>query len=137
MLERAKIISGSELTLYVLRSNGRCDAEEEVLSLAQERDKAQELLELFKYIAANSFRTPSSWFKKLKGWDDIWEIRKFGRFRIYCFMVSGAELYLCACEYKKGMQPNKSILQRVARLRDEWLDVCNDACRSSDSSEKT
>ena len=33
MLERAKIISGSELTLYVLRSNGRCDAEDEVLRI--------------------------------------------------------------------------------------------------------
>jgi len=132
MLERAKIMSGSELTLYVLRSNGRCDAEDEVLRIAQDPDKAQELVELLKYIADNSFRTPSSWLKKLKGWDDLWEIRKFGRFRVYCFMVSGVELYLCAYEYKKGRQPNREVLRRVARLRDEWLTGCGAGYRSRD-----
>ncbi len=132
MLEREKILLGSELSLYFLRSKGRCDAEDEVVSIAQDADKMQEFLELFKYIADHSFRTPSSYFKKLKGWEDVWEIRKFGRFRIYCFMVCGTELYLCAHEYKKGMKPDNDILRRVTRLRAEWLDVCDHVCCSTE-----
>jgi len=120
-LQRVTIAEGTQLTLYFLRWNGVCPAEEETDRVAADPARAAEVIALFVHIANNGFRTPSKWFRKLHEREDIWEIRKWGRFRVYGFMVNDREFYLCEWERKRGSDPNRRLLDRVARLRDAWL----------------
>jgi len=121
-LQRIMIVNSTQLTLYFLRWNGRCAAEEEVNNIVEaDPDQARDLIGVLAYIAEHGFRTPDIWFRKLHELEDGWEIRKWGRFRIYGFVVADSELYLCECENKRGRNPDGRLLKRVARLRDAWL----------------
>ena len=67
---------------------------------------------------------PSSYFKKLKGTDEIWECRiQFGSnfYRILCFFVNGALLVLTHGFSKKSRKTPRGEIEKAEIYRKDYL----------------
>jgi len=119
---------GRALDIYHLAINGRDEFSDFVCALREtptesNRNFASHLGEILGMIASRGFLTPATYFKKLKGWTDLWEIRRRqGRqnHRFYGFTVADREFYIVKYMDKRTQKADREALRFVDRVRTEW-----------------
>ena len=70
------------------------------------------------------YEIPSSYFKKLKGTDEIWECRiQFGSnsYRILCFFVNGSTLVLTHGFSKKSRKTPRGEIEKAEAYKKDYL----------------
>ncbi len=128
-LEPKPLRSGKRLTIYTMAVN---DVDEfwefmDGLDEANESDVSftGHFWELLGQIVATGTSTRQELFWKIVSQTDMWEIRRRrGRenHRFYGFMVDDREFYIVRYRDKRGQDPDKGDLTRVARVRKAWLE---------------
>jgi hypothetical protein len=109
------------LDIYALRIGGGSEVWDFVEKLSQTDPKRwATLIAVFSMVGEMGFRTPENYYCRLRGWPDQWEIRS-GRDRLHGFEV-GSSVILCCRRLKQGQKTDREVLERVDRLRREWLD---------------
>jgi len=70
-------------------------------------------------------RIPSQSLKKLKGTEEIWEIRVKGHdniFRVFCFFFTGVHLVLTHGYVKKDRKTDPREIDKAERCRREYIE---------------
>jgi hypothetical protein len=121
MLEVVLLSEGARLDVCALVTDGDSEVMEFLLRRHRDdRPLLESVQQMLKHVADHGYFAPQSWFRKLRGWPDQWEIRK-GRHRLLGF-VTGRRLILCLYRLKQGQRTDAGDLERVDRLRREWAD---------------
>ena len=114
------LASGTALAIYALERDGRCEVIEALRSLGEESySQYSSTRNMILHIAEHGFHSPQSWYRRIRGWRDQWEIRK-GDHRFLGF-VDGDSLVLCIHRRKRRQKLAEEDFARVDSLRKEWL----------------
>lgn len=109
-----------EIILYTTE-NGECPAKDFLDSLPP---KVFQKVSWVLTLVSELEKVPTTYFKKLKSTDDIWECRiQFGSntYRLFCFFANGSIVVLTHGLVKKTQKTPKSEIKRAIKYKSDYL----------------